>query len=76
MNRAVGYVIGSIMIKYLEKYMTFHQTLIIFSTFIFISLGFFTFTKDMFWQGVFIFVTYISCAATEIILNLSILTSN
>lgn len=76
MNRAIGYVLGSILIKYIQKYLTFHKTLIIFSSFIFISLGLFTYTDSMFLQGLFIFLTYISCAVTEIVLNLSILTSN
>ncbi len=41
--RAFGFVIGSIAAKFVEKYLSFHQTLITLSTLLFISLTMFAF---------------------------------
>jgi hypothetical protein len=75
-NRAIGFVIGAILVKICEKKLTFHQILMIFSTLIFISLALFSNTQDMVMQGAYVLLGSIFCATTEIILNVSILVSN
>lgn len=50
--RAIGFVVGSIFAKFIEKYLSFHQTLMTLSTLLFFCLTMFSLETSMFMQGI------------------------
>jgi MFS family permease len=72
LSRAIGYILGSLLIKVAEKYMIFHRIIIISLLSLFTVVPF-TFAQTLNQKGLFVFVMSVGNAWTDIGLNICII---
>lgn len=71
--RSMGFIFGAIVLRYIEKYLTFHQIIIGASYGILMLTFIFSFTNDFLIQLMSIFFISVFCCGLEIMVNVSIL---